>query len=92
MEIIEQLQGDIDYVKSILPEHYEVKVTQKKEKSFGLRCTSSTGIRYKIFAYSDDHWEYLVKVIRSYFGERYYEIDHITNFCHVDFIIYLKYP
>lgn len=41
-------------------------------------------------AEDEEHWSYIVKAIKSHFGLRFMEIDHNTNFCHVDFVIYLK--
>lgn len=82
-----QQQQDIQFVKSILPYHYVVKESAYKHS---VHCKSPIGIAHKIDADDDEHWEYIVKAIENNFGDRLMEIDHNTNFCHVDFTIYLK--
>jgi hypothetical protein len=82
-----EIQQDIDFVKTILPEHYEVK---ESKKAGSIHCRSKIGIAHKIDADDDEHWEYIVKAIENHFKERFQEIDHNTNFCHVDFTIYLQ--
>jgi hypothetical protein len=82
-----ETQSDIDFVKKILPEHYTVQESKHKGS---VHCKSSIGIRHKIDADDVEHWEYIVGAITNHFGKRLLEIDHNTNFCHVDFTIYLK--
>jgi hypothetical protein len=78
---------DIKFVRSILPEHYTVK---ESKHPGSIHCVSKEGIRHKVDADDDEHWDYIVKAIENYFGNRLMEIDHNTNFCHVDFTIYLR--
>lgn len=78
---------DIEYIKSILPSHYEVE----ESKSIGsVHCKSKIGIRHKIDADDNEHWEYVIGALKYHFGERLQEIDHNVNFCHTDFTIFLK--
>jgi|LakMenE18May11ns_1017448.scaffolds.fasta_scaffold9959546_7 hypothetical protein len=93
---------DIQFMKSILPEHYEVK---ESKKSGSIHCKSSIGLRktpYNSFdsfkrpiivddAEDEEQWFYIVEAIKAKFGERLQEIDHNTCFCHVDFTIYLRF-
>lgn len=82
-----QQQQDIDFVKTILPDHYTVKESNHKGS---VHCFSKIGIAHRIDADDDEHWEYIVKALENHFKERLMEIDHNTNFCHVDFTIYLR--
>jgi hypothetical protein len=89
---------DIEYVRSILPDHYTV---QESEKRGSIHCKSEKGIRKSPYlnqstgkmvtdAEDEEHWGYIVEAIKKHFGDRFQEIDHNTCFCHVDFTIYLK--
>ncbi len=89
---------DVQFVKGILPEHYDVKESKKRgsvhcKSSFGIRkspyLNQSTGTMVKD-AEDEEHWEYIFKAIKQHFGERFQEVYHNTCFCHVDFTIYLK--
>lgn len=81
------INDKISFIKSILPDHY---VVQESKVKGSIHCKSKTGIVHKIDKDDDEHWDYIVKAIRSKFGKSFLEIDHNTNFCHVDFTIYLK--
>jgi hypothetical protein len=98
------IQADINFVKTILPDHYEVKESKKKGS---IHCKSEIGIRkspYTVHPYlleptravtvtdaeDEEHWEYIFKAIKQHFGGRFQEVFHNTCFCHVDFTIYLK--
>lgn len=82
-----QIDKDINFIKSILPNHYLVQESKTKGS---IHCKSDVGIRHKIDADDDEHWSYIVKAIEKHFKERFQEIDHNTCFCHTDFTIYLK--
>jgi hypothetical protein len=56
-----------------------------------LNCVSAVGVLHKIDADDDEHWEYIVKAIQNHFGDRFMEIDHVTNFGHQNFTIYLRH-
>ncbi len=78
---------DIEFVKGILPDHYEVK---ESKKAGSVHCKSAIGIRKDIDAEDDETWGNIFKDIKKYFGDRFQEVFHNTCFCHVDFTIYLK--
>lgn len=91
------IQDDIQFVKSILPEHYTVQESKKKGS---IHCKSPIGIRESPYmnqstgkmvtdAEDEEHWEYIFKSLKKHFGKRFQEVDHNTCFCHVDFTIYL---
>jgi len=86
-ELNTQLEKDIKFIKEILPSHYEVK---ESKETGNIHCKSKIGIRHKIDADDDEHWDYIVKAMEQYFDGRLSEIFHNTNFCHVDFTIYLR--
>lgn len=81
------IEADISFVKSILPDHY---IVQESKRRGSVHCKSSIGIRHKIDADDNEHWDYICQAIENHFGARLMEIDHNTNFCHVDFTIYLR--
>ncbi len=85
----EQIIMDIQFVKKLLPEHYEIK---ESKKIGSIHCKSPIGIRESPKSDKEDqeHWNYIVQATKQHFGKRFQEIDHNTNFCHVDFTIYLK--
>lgn len=88
---------DLEFVKSLLPSHYEVG---ESKKAGSIHCVSEIGLRKLPYLGSsgnlitdqedDPSFFRFVKSIKQYFGDRYQEIDHNTCFCHVDFTIYLK--
>jgi hypothetical protein len=73
----QQIVEDISFVRSILPDHYEVG---ESKKLGSIHCKSSVGMQ-------DDGFIY---VIADHFGERFQEVFHNTCTNHVDFTIYLK--
>lgn len=81
------IKQDINYVKSVLPEHYLV---QESKKQGSIHCKSAIGIRHKVDADDDEHWLYILRAIQNHFGNRFQEVYHNVNFCHTDFTIYLK--
>lgn len=78
--------SDIQRVKAILPEHYEVKESKAPN---AIHCKSATGIRKGIDAEDDEHWGYVMQAFKKHFGNRLQEVFHNTCFCHVDFTINL---
>lgn len=81
------IKQDINYIKDILPSHYEVK---ESKKSGSVHCKSRTGLRSGVEADDDEHWSYIQKAIKAKFGKRLQEIDFNTNAYYQDFTIYLK--
>ncbi len=84
---MDQLEKDLEFVRSILPKSYTVKLSNH---SGSINCESKVGILHKKDADDDEHWEYITKAIKNHFGNRFLEIDHITSFGHRNFTIYLK--
>lgn len=88
---------DIQFVKSLLPMHYEV--TESKNPG-SIHCVSAIGLRKLPYLSSkghvidddedDDSFNRFVTSLKIYFGDRFQEVYHNTCFCHVDFTIYLK--
>ena len=70
-----------------MPDSYTV---HESKRPGSIHCYSRTGIKKGIDAEDDEHWDYIVAGIENYFGDRFMEIDHNTNFCHVDFTIHLR--
>lgn len=90
------IKEDIQFVKSILPDHYIVEESKKKGS---IHCKSSIGIPTEAWsaerdrAIGDGHyseWDGIFENIKSHFGERFQEVFHNTCTNHVDFTIYLK--
>lgn len=97
-EVLMGVDVDINFVKSVLPDHYQVHESRKKGS---IHCKSSQGIRLSPYlnkstgrivsdAEDEEHWEYITEALKKHFGHRFQEIDHNTCFCHVDFTVYLK--
>lgn len=78
---------DLNKVKRLLPNHYEVKESNKRGS---IHCVSKIGIRKGIDSEDDEHWEYIFQGIKKHFGSRFQEVYHNTCFCHTDFTIYLN--
>jgi hypothetical protein len=87
MENISTINQDIQFVKSVLPSHYEVNESKTKGS---IRCISCIGIKKNQDDEDDEQWEYTMKAIKNHFGNRLQEVDHNTCTFHVDFTIYLK--
>ena len=79
--------SDIQRVKAILPDHYEVK---ESKASNAIHCKSKIGIKKNIDSEDDEHWHYVMQAFKKYFGSRFIELSHNVNFCHTDFTIYLR--
>lgn len=79
-------QSDMNFVKSILPNHYTVEESKRKGS---VHCKSEIGIRKGEDAEDEESWSYIFNAIKKYFGTRFQEVFHNTCFCHVDFTIYL---
>lgn len=84
---VNQLAQDIAFVQSILPDHYLIQESKRKGS---IHCKSPIGIKHKVDADDDEHWDYIMMALRHHFGKRLQEVDHNTCFCHVDFTIYLS--
>jgi hypothetical protein len=78
---------DIEFVKGLLPDHYEIK---ESKKAGSIHCKSEIGIRKGVDAEDEEKWNVIFTAIKTNFGERFQEVFHNTCFCHVDFTIYLK--
>ena len=92
---------DIMFMKKILPKHYAVKAIGDRGD---INCMSNIGIRKSPYqakdgrgrtiivndAEDDEHWEYIFKAIKKYFGNRFQEVNHTVCFCHTDFTVRLK--
>lgn len=75
-----QIQEDIAFVKNVLPAHYTIL-----KSTYGdIRCLSDFGVD------SPTEWKRVMKVLEDHFGTKLHDIDHKTNFQHVDFMIHLK--
>lgn len=91
------MKEKIEFVKSLLPSHYEVK---ESSKLGSIHCKSEIGLRKLPYIsksgrlISDDEddeaFERFFKSIKQKFGDKFQEVYHNTCFCHVDFTIYLK--
>jgi hypothetical protein len=69
------------FVKDMLPDHYDVK-----ETTTGIiRCKSSEGIE------SGVEWADFMNAIKKYFGESFKEVYHSTCTNHVNFTVYYSY-
>jgi hypothetical protein len=78
------INHDIDFVKSILPDHYIVK---ESERRGSIHCESAIGIPDTP---PEDHWKAVFGGIKGRFGYRFQEVYHSTCANHVNFTIYLK--
>lgn len=83
----QNLQEDITFVKKLLPDHYTVQESKKKGS---IHCVSPIGIKRKVDAEDDEHWGYIMEALETKFSGRLQEVCHNTNFCHVDFTIFLR--
>lgn len=78
---------DLSFVKKVLPIHYEVN--ENKEQN-SIHCMSKIGIRNRVGAEDNEHWEYIMQAFRKHFNERLSEVFHNVCFCHTDFTIYMN--
>lgn len=91
------MKTEIEFVKSLLPSHYEVTESNKKGS---IHCISEIGLRKLPYLGSkgnlinddedDDSFNRFITSLKIKFGKRFQEVFHNTCFCHVDFTIYLK--
>lgn len=75
-----QIEKDIRFIGTLLPQHYEVNEDSRKGS---FRCKSTIGI-------SEQSWERFTEKCRTFFGKRLMEFYHTTNSQHKDFTVYLK--
>jgi len=75
------IEAKIKYIKTWLPDHYEVKETERIDS---VSCVSRIGIE------DEEKWEYFLSALKQRFGKLFLEIDHNTCYNHVDFIIYFS--
>lgn len=86
---------DLGFIKSLLPEHYTVQEKEYPSQQspgkvyFGYFCKSPVGIRLNEMNEEDqEQWSYIEAAIKQRLGKRLSEIYHITNHCHVNFVVY----
>lgn len=75
----------IEFVKSILPDHYQVEEGVKENS---IRCRSRVGLSERVDADDEEHWSYVLAAIKNHFGNLFQEIFHVTCSRHQHFIIY----
>jgi hypothetical protein len=69
------------FVKDMLPDHYDVK-----ETTTGIiRCNSREGIE------SGVEWADFMNAVKKYFGDSFKEVNHATCTNHVNFTVYYSY-
>jgi hypothetical protein len=69
------------FVKDMLPPHYEVKETITGI----IRCKSDEGIE------GAEDWANFMNALRKYFGDAFKEVNHATCASHVNFTVYYSY-
>jgi hypothetical protein len=74
------IKARIDYIRQILPDHYEVKESKQKGN---VHCKSSIGIK------DDEDWGYIMHSLRQRFDD-FSEVFHNTCYNHVDFTVYFR--
>jgi hypothetical protein len=72
---------DKDFLVRLLPDHYVCRFRET-----GINCQSEKGIDEN----DPEQWDYTFKAIKQYYGERFLEVNHITNTDHKNFTVYLK--
>lgn len=78
---------DTIFIRGILPDSYELIDCDPKS---AIRCKSKIGIRHQGDSDDSEHWDYIEKAIRQYFGDRLQEIYFNTHAYFQDFTIYFK--
>lgn len=78
---------ELEFVKSVLPNHYTV---QESKKEGSIHCVSAYGLKKGIDSDDDEAFSVFVDKVKNHFGSKFQEISHNTFYCHVDFTIYLK--
>lgn len=91
------MKTEIEFVKTLLPSHYDVKESNKKGS---IHAVSPIGLRKLPYLskfgrlIEDDEddlsFERFIKSVKQHFGDKFQEIFHNVCFCHTDFTIYLK--
>ena len=81
------LEKDIEYVKSVLPDHYTVKESKQKGN---IHCVSTKGICHHIDCDDEEHWGYIHNAFKLHFRKRFSETFLNVCSCYRDFTIYLK--
>jgi hypothetical protein len=75
------IEAKIEYIKHILPEHFEVKESKQKGN---IHCKSSIGIK------DDEQWSYFMSALKHRFQSDFLEVYHNICHNHVDFTVYFK--
>lgn len=86
-EMFNQVDDDIHFIKSLLPDHYQVIESFTKGS---IKCVSSIGIKKNKDSEDEEHWYYIFTAIKQHFKERFQEVFHNVCYCHTNFTIYLK--
>jgi len=73
-------EAKIDYIRQVLPDHYEVKESKQKGN---IHCKSSVGID------DDEQWSYFMQALKQRFAD-FSEVFHNTCYNHVDFTVYFR--
>lgn len=74
------MDAKIDYIRQLLPDHYEVKENKQKGN---VHCKSLVGID------DDERWDYFMSALKNRFKD-FSEVYHNTCYNHVDFTIYFR--
>jgi hypothetical protein len=88
--MIKQVTRDIDVIKSLLPDHYQV--TESKEQPGSIRCKSSIGLVKKGTKDKEDkeRWDVIATSAKEFLQPRFKEIKHSVNALHKDFTVVLE--
>lgn len=78
------MKEDLEFVKSILPNHYQASEDEKHKGS--IHCISSITQD----GMSGSQWEYFKEIMYRHFGERILEFYHHVNHDHLNFVVYLQ--
>lgn len=83
------MKKDLDFLKSMLPEHYEITSGETNKGGNWIKCASGVGLRVNG---NDDkeQWDYVEKAIDNHFGERLQEIYFNTHSYYSNFVVYFK--
>lgn len=74
------IDAKINYIKAVLPNHYEVKESKRKGS---VHCKSSIGLEY------GEQWVYFMEGLKQRFPD-FLEVYHNTCHNHIDFTVYFK--
>lgn len=91
------IENDIEFLKRLLPFHYEIK---ESKKIGSVHCKSAIGIVQSPYVASsgilitdaedEKQWAYIFSRIETHFGNRFQEVFHNTCSNHIDFTVYLR--